>query len=397
MHSMNAALDHISQTLTANLGNQLEAIFIFGSQAKQQVQTAVSPTNLLLITTPGTNIHAIRESFYPLWQQHKTMLNRAPLVATRHSLQRHLRLNPHLALDLLQHGQKVAGANATNDLFRTRVNPYEVYAHLAQELLDASTALSDSTDSQAEAQVNRLARQISNALAGQVETAVSQFNTVQQALTAVLNQLPATKTWSQAAQTGPTSPTIPGLQAIYTENNKNIFVFNQLKPRQIEQINWQTLAQHLPQNNGTLHVTTVAQFCLMALYDKALDLRFSKYQHKWGIHFLAKLTPSSHQILRQAARVPSHILVDALPHTVLTAASVSDDILHKIIHDAQNRLLNIQLENELLFRLRLIPAKFVPPEPLPEQDIPAKARLDANFQQLEWWAAFYQTAIQAET
>jgi hypothetical protein len=397
MHSMNAALDHISQTLSANLGNQLEAIFIFGSQTKQPAQTAVSPTNLLLITTPDTNIHAIRESVYPLWQQHKTMLNQALLVATRHSLQRHLRLNPHLALDLLQHGQQLAGANATSNLFRTHVNPYEVYAHLAQELLDASTALSDSTDSQATAQLNRLARQISTAPSGQAKTAVTQYNLVQQALTAVLNQLPTAKTWNQAAQTGPTSPTIPGLQAIYTENNKNIFVFNQLTPRQVEQINWQTVAQHLPQNNGTLHVTTVAQFCLIALYEKALDLRFSKYQHNWGIHFLAKLTPSGYQILRQAARVPSHILIEALPHTVLTAAHVNDDILHKIIHDAQNRMLNIQLENELLFRLGLIPAKFVPPEPLPERDVPAKARLDANFQHLEWWADFYQTAMQAET
>jgi hypothetical protein len=332
-----------------------------------------------------------------LWQAHKTLLKRGPLVATRQALQRHLQLNPHLALHLLQHGQQLVGTPLPADQFRTRANPYEVYAHLAQQLLDASTALSQPSATEANQQLNRLGRQISSQPVPQGATAVSQFTSVHQALTAVLKQLPAAQIWYKAAEAGPTSPTIPGLQAIYTENKRNIFVFNQLTPRQISQINWQALAQHLPQSDASLAITTVAQFCLMALYDKALDLRFNKYQLKWGIHFLSKLTPASRQILRQAARVPSHILVDALPHSYLTAANTSDDTLHKLIHDYQNRMLNIQLENELLFRLALIPSKFVPPEPLPERDVPASQRLDAIFRHLALWTDFYQTALQTQT
>lgn len=95
--------------------------------------------------------------------------------------------------------------------------------------------------------------------------------------------------------------------------------------------------------------------------------------------------------------MPSHILVNALPHSFLTAANASDDTLHKLIHDFQNRMLNIQLENELLFRLGLIPAKFVPPEPLPDREASAKQRLTAIFQHLEWWADFYQAALQTES
>ena len=397
MQGMNAALNNITQTLVADLGAQLEAVFLFGSQAAQQYKTAVSDTNLLLITAPDANIHAIRRSFYPLWQQHKMVLKRAPLVANRHALKRHLQLNPHLALNLLQHGQQLAGKPMPDGYFRTSVNPAEVYAHLAQQLLDASAALSQTSDSQAEVMLNRLARQISNQPLAQGETAVTQYNLVQQALTTVLNQLPAAKNWHKAAQTGPGSPTIPGLQAIYNENNKNIFVFNQLTPAQISQINWQALAQHLPQSDASLHITTVAQFCLMTLYNKALDLRFNKYQHKWGIHFLPRLTASSRQILRQAARMPSQILIDALPHSFLTATNSNDDTLHKLIHDYQNRMLNIQLENELLFRLRLIPAKYEPPEPLPPPTTASPKRLDAIFQHLEWWADFYQSALQAQT
>ncbi|MCB8976058.1 MAG: hypothetical protein H6657_01370 [Ardenticatenaceae bacterium] len=394
---MNPALNTISQTLATDLGSQLEAVFLFGRQAVQSTRTAVSPPNLLLVISPEANMHAVRDSFYPLWQEHKVLLKQPPLVATRHALRRHLEFNPHLALDMLQHGLQLAGQPMPPNFFRTSVNPHELYAHLAQQLLNASAALSQNSSPEDDALLNDLAQQICVQPVRATETAVARFNMVEQALTAVLQRLPAAQTWSKAAQTGPTSPNIPGLQAIYTENNKNIFVFNQLTPRQVGQINWQTLAQHLPQTDGSLHVTTVAQFCLVALYEKALDLRFNKYQHKWGVPFLARLTPSSQQILRQAARMPSYILVESLPHSYLTAANASDDTLHKLIHDFQNRMLNIQLENELLFRLGLIPAKFVPPEPLPERDTPAKQRLLAIFQHLEWWADFYQTTLQTES
>lgn len=397
MCRMNAALESIAQTLATDLGSKLEAVVLFGSQTAKQKATAVSDTNLLLITQPDTNIKNIRKSFVPLWQTHKMMLKRAPLVANRQALWRHLQINPQLALNLLQHSQQLTGEPISLDLYRKPTNPYEIYAHLAHQLLDASNALIPNSEPESNLLLNRLFRQITNQQPEATETAVSQFSTMQQAITAVLNKLPAVKIWQQAAHSGPTSPTIPGLQAIYTENKRNIFVFNQLTPQQINQINWQTLASHLPSSDATLHVTTVAQFCLMGLYEKALDLRFNKYAHKWGINFLDKLTPSSHQILRQAARVPSHILVDSLPHSYLTASNSSDETLHKLIHDYQNKMLNIQLENELLFRLGLIPAKFVPPEPLPERDVSAPDRLDAIFQHLEWWAGFYQTALQAQT
>ncbi|MBK8902245.1 MAG: hypothetical protein IPM53_13750 [Anaerolineaceae bacterium] len=397
MAPMNPALNTISQTLAADLGPQLEAVFLFGRQAVQSPRTAVSPPHLLLVISPDANLHAVRESFHPLWQEHKTVLKQPPLVATRQALRRHLELNPHLALDMLQHGLQLAGQPMPANFFRTRVNPHELYAHFAQELLAASAALSQTSSPEDDMRLNDLVQQICARPVRATETGVARFTMVQQALTAVLNQLPAASKWSRAAQTGPTSADIPGLQAIYTENNKNIFVFNQLTPRHIGLINWETLAQHLPQADGSLHVTTVAQFCLLGLYEKALDLRFNKYQHKWGIPFLARLTPSSRQILRQAARTPSHILVNALPHSFLTAANTSDDTLHKLIHDYQNRMLNIQLENELLFRLGLIPAKFVPPEPLPERDTSAKQRLTAILQHLEWWADFYQSALQTES
>lgn len=399
MTCMNPAIPTISQTIADALGSQLEALFLFGSQTKNHYQTAVSDTNLLLVIQPNTNIQAVRRAFFPIWQSHHAVLKRAPIVATRHSLQHHLQLNPRLTIHLLQNGQPLAGNLSKKDLFYVPTNPYEIYAHYAEQLLDASAALCHTTANGAATneQLNRLVRRILNQPNGFEESAVSQFNTVHQALTTVTSQLPAAKTWNVAAQTGVASTTIPGLLAIYTENNKNIFIFDQLPSQRVSQINWQRLAQRLPQANGTLHITTVAHFCLMALYNNALDLRFNKFAHKWGVHFLNQLTPTDYQILRQAARVPSHILLDALPHSFLTAVNSSDDTLHKLIHDYQNKMLNIQLENELLFRLGLISEKYIPPEPLPERDASPQKRLDAIFQHLEWWSDFYQTALQTKS
>jgi len=63
------------------------------------------------------------------------------------------------------------------------------------------------------------------------------------------------------------------------------------------------------------------------------------------------------------------------------------DAIHVLIHDLQNRLLNVQLEHELLYRL-LSFERFDQPA-LPDRDAPSTERLDGIFEQLDWWSAQY--------
>ena len=56
----------------------------------------------------------------------------------------------------------------------------------------------------------------------------------------------------------------------------------------------------------------------------------------------------------------------------------------KLIHDAQNVLLNIQLRNEVLARQRGVSAQS-PPEPLPGRETSAHQRIAANFHHFRWW------------
>jgi len=51
-------------------------------------------------------------------------------------------------------------------------------------------------------------------------------------------------------------------------------------------------------------------------------------------------------------------------------------------------MLNIQLEHELLHRMRQI-ERFTPPEPLPDRTAPSESRVAAIFRHLDWWATYY--------
>ncbi len=60
----------------------------------------------------------------------------------------------------------------------------------------------------------------------------------------------------------------------------------------------------------------------------------------------------------------------------------------KLIHDFQNKLLNIQLEHELLVRFGIV-QRFTPPEPLPEREAPNHQRIELIFKHFHWWTNFY--------
>jgi hypothetical protein len=119
--------------------------------------------------------------------------------------------------------------------------------------------------------------------------------------------------------------------------------------------------------------------------ERPLDLILRRYTHEWGDNLLGQIQPTKRQIFRQAARLPAEIQIDKLPNEYLTQ---DHSKIHDIIHDFQNKLLNIQLEHELLRRLEKI-EKFNPPEPLPDRTASHPVRIEAIFKHLGWWSEFY--------
>ncbi|MCL4266167.1 MAG: nucleotidyltransferase domain-containing protein [Anaerolineae bacterium] len=385
-------VDTLVQALAAELGDQLEAVYLFGSLAQGHYVPGESDINLFVTVRDGSAFPTLQQAFFPLWQRYQNELKRAPFMATKGAFLRHLQLNPLLAQQLIRDGQQLLGPPEFLDRRVATIEPHEAYAYLVTEAMQASAALApellgEETAVTALSRLRRLARRLRNEPLPEGETAVQTFARIQHFLAPIIASLPAARKVAGVVPKNTTTPLLPGLQTIYNEGSKTVLVFTELWPQKIIQTDWSKLAARLPERTTGLELTTVEQMSLSIMFDRPLDLRFKKLQHAWGPNFLAAFNPTTRQIMRYSARVPSRILIDELPHVYLTHES-SEEVQHKIIHDFQNKMLNVQLEHELLVRYGLV-ERFKPPTPVPGREMPAPQRVAALFQHLEWWADFY--------
>lgn len=392
---MRKIVDTVVHQLVTDLGEQLEAVFLYGSLAQGFYQPDESDINLFLVVSDTVDLHHLRELFAPIWQKHATVLKKAPCLATRSAFVRHMRLNTLLAHHFMRDGQKLHGTKKLLNEHLKPLNPAEAYAYLANEAMQVSQVLmpdvlEEETAVSLHKKLRSIVRRIQKAPITTDETTAQLFARVQHYLTPLVNKLPEINQWEGLDAPLDTSPILPGLGAIYEETGKLVLAFSQLTPHQILRADWSGVAEQVPESALGVQITSINQLYLIANYEHPLHLNFMKYEHSWGPNFLGDMTLIRNQILRQAARLPSHILVDEMPNAFLTH---DEDYYAKLIHDFQNRLLNVQLEHELMVRFKII-ERFVPPEPLPGRDEDARLRVEAIFKHLNWWSAYYESQIE---
>lgn len=384
---MEEIVQTIVKQMSRKLGGQLEAIFLYGSMADGSYKPGQSDINLLAVVADGTSIHALRKLFLPIWNEYKNVLCRAPLVAQEKDFARYLQVAPTFAHHLIHQGEIVFGLPDYLDGW-PETDPYDASARLAYEAMQISAALTpellepeEATKKQA--QLYRLARKLHNQPIDKGKTAVELYALVQHYLNQQIANLPDPPIIHEPSTT--TTTLLPGLRASYKESDQMVMVFQNLTPHQIIAIQWPALAKRVANRCTGLRVTTAVQLQLIMELERPLDITLRRYNHEWGDNLLAQINPARKQIFRQAARLPAEIQIDLMPNEYLTQ---DQSKLHDIIHDYQNKLLNVQLEHELLRRLLQI-KKFEPPEPLPDRTAPHALRIDAIFKQLGWWAEFY--------
>lgn len=393
---MRKTLNSIVKYLAAHLGDQLEAIFLYGSLAQGFYQPDESDVNLFLVIADDTNIHDLRNNFAPIWQEHKQLLKRAPCFSNRHAFARHLQLNSLLAHHIVRDGKKLYGTKPLLSDEIKPIEPAEAYAYLSHQAMLASQALmpdvmEEETAVAIQRTLHSLVRRIQRAPIKIDETNAQLFARVQNYLVPIIAKLPEVQQWSGFDLPTQTSPFLPGLSAIYEETGKLVLAFSRLTPHQLLKTDWQMVTEEVPDSALGVEITSAAQLFLIAAYEHPLHISFRKYEHSWGPDFIADIKPPRHQIMRQAARLPSEILVNTLPNALLTH---DEEAYPKLIHDFQNKLLNIQLEHELMVRFGLT-ERFTPPEPLPDRDEDARIRIEAIFKNLEWWSEFYTSQLNA--
>jgi len=381
-----SAAQKVADQLTQELGHQLVAFYLYGSIVTQRYLPHHSDINLLAITEDATDIHKVQAAFWPLWATMGPVLHQPPSVATVSQLQRYLQLQPLIHQHLATFGQLLGGRNLLPPA--PAVSQAESLAYWCQQSLEVSPVLApgllrNGALTRLAERLRRLARQLDCPVTANVDlTAV--FGQVQVALTSRVAQLDSEFQWA-AELLADAPPLLTSLQAIYEVEDGLLFIFPDLSLSEWEAINWAEVAELLHDQYYNLWVTTAAQFRLAVRLERPLYSRLRHFSHLWGHDVLADLPSDRRLLFRQAARLPSGLLINSLPQAYL---SQDEDDLHPLLHDFQNQLLNIQLQHELLIRLhQLAPAG--PPQPLPDQKRPSPERVGAIFYHLDWWAAHY--------
>lgn len=387
MSSPEAAIEATITQFSRHLGSQLEAAYLFGSFVQGYYQPGESDINMLMIVEDGVDVFDIRTFYLPLWDRFGDVLGRPPLVVSASAFERYKRLVPMQTV--AQNGRLLTGSSAPLQNL-PQFDPHEVAARDLTEALTASNALmpmimTPEKAAQRHAQLRRLARRLWQTPIPEGETAVQTYARVQQKLGPQIARLPAARLYNNRNVPPVTAPFLPGLQTLYRKADNIVMVLANLSPQDITRTNWTQMADRLAAECGGLILTTAAQLSISLVYDIPIELKTRAYQYNWGMDHLAKLQTSRRQIMRHAGTAPTHIALDELPHALLT---MHDDQLHTIIHDFQNKLLNIQLTHELLHRFGDT-EKFTPPEPLPDRNLPSRKRITGIINHLNWWSEFY--------
>jgi hypothetical protein len=397
MMSRGAASNTVSAiraVLGQRLGDGLRALYLYGSLSTGIYQADQSDVNLLAIIDEHVDLLDIRTILMPVWQEYAPILRKAPLIATETSLNRHLTLNPILAHHLHTNGELLEG----QDLLPgpVEIDPLERISRFVTLAIRTSLAVAPSLLSEKKAyevtgKLKSLYRQYYARPADKKDPPIELLASVQQGLLSELEAYPQFYFDDHEIVDAP--PLLNDLRAIYEMGNRLILVFPDLEPEsmaeRITSVNWPAVADRVAEQYRGIQVTTAAELRLMMQFNTSATHHLRSYDHAWGMNLLADIQISPWRVFQDLARYPSELLLSTLPHAYISTAEAD---LAMLVHDLHNKLLNIQLRNELLCRIDQVEVT-LPPYPIPGRDEPLSIRIDAIASHLDWWTEYYSSAM----
>lgn len=393
------AVESVTRTLSAHLGDDLIALYLYGSLSDGTYQAGQSDVNLLAVVRQQSVIHQVRHALrQEVWPSHGQVLKQTPLLATPKALTRHLALNPLFKAHFIRSGQLLYG-DAVDSSNGDSPGDREMLANAAAQATYATAALAPSLLPIKEAQeslasLRSLARRLFGwpvdpdespaVLAGRV------LGHIRKSI--IENSL---DDW-QDRRTPNAPPLISDLRAIYEADNHLILVMPDCEPvelaRRIATADWPQVADRVTDQYRGLRVTTPSLLRLVVTHEDSANYLIQGYRHAWGADPIGNVDIPLTNAVRVLARFPSALEISGLPHAYVMA---EDADLFMLVHDFQNKMLNIQLRSELLCRTLDILAS-TPENPLPDRDAPATERIDGIFDHLRWWADHYASLAQGD-
>jgi hypothetical protein len=386
------AVTAVVACLRETLAEQFQALYVLDDPAKG------TPAELLIVTADAfwapeqgelSPFHRLRHAFLPVWQRAGSHFREGPLLATMPALAQLSLLHPVFAQRLAGQARLVAGREVRPD--PAGVDPLEEAAYWASESMRLSAALAPTLMEPAAA-AQRLqelrwavaqwrGQPVAGAVGGD-EPAVRLLAELQERLRAALPALPPDPTVPEEPLPG-APPLLPQLRAIYERSSTLILLLPELSVAELAAVDWPKVATLFEGQYSELHVATPAQLRLALQRQDPLRYALYSYRHLWGEDPVANLEVERRRILRDAARLSSIILTHDFPQAYLT-----DGDVYRVIHDGNNRLLNIQLQHELLARALQLPV-VRPPARLTDQAAPEWQRIPAIAAELSWWTDYY--------
>ncbi len=393
-----AAIEAVLSAMRSELADDLLAVYLFGSLSDGTYQAGQSDVNLLAIVEHQSMIHETRQALKAdTWPTYGHILKQTPLLATPKACARHLALNPLLKAHFVRSGQLLHGESLDLSNGRSPDEP-EMLANAAAQATYATAALAPSLLPAKEAQESLASlRSLARRLFGwPVDADESPAVLAGRVLGHLRKRIIAESPDEWVDQATPNAPPlIRDLRAIYEADNHLILVMPDLDPvalaRRIASADWSQVASRVTDQYRGLRVTTPSLLRLVVKYEDSANYLVKSYHHAWGADPIGDVEISLPNALRGLARLPSALEVSGLPHAYVTA---EDADLSMLVHDFQNKLLNIQLRSELLCRTLDIPAS-TPGKPLPERDAPPTERINGIFSHLDWWADHYAELLNA--
>ncbi len=356
---MNTQTQSFAADLINVFGEQLTAVYAYNCP---------SDAKLLLVTANNADMHQMRTAFREMGEELPV-----PVIVPQAIFARHLRLFPMLA-EALHDGTCLLGDPVP---LKQRPNGLPYWA---QVMMESSAAVGNA------AEIGRLRSAACRFLGREVgmeETAVSLLAAMQHRLKELMDShnFPIWTPDQPAAD-----PALPGLVASFSRLGVTVYVFDDSLPDLLDKMDAAAITAVLEQPKSGIELVTARQLRLLLLYESSAMFTLQNYTHTRGGNPLAGLSPKHPHIFRDAARKTAVIRTETFPRAYFTMPD-GDEAIHILIHDFQNKLLNVQLEHELLYRLLRFD-RFTMPE-LPPRTASPVLRVDAIFAQLDWWSAQY--------